>query len=416
VDRVKVLISALACSPSLGSEALVAYRAVEALREQHCVETVTSAGMQTPRGVSAHLIGVRLEEPNDVAPASLLAYEMRQRSLVKRLIRESQSDVLHRLTPSGYKASLLAVPTIPLVLGPVLDSDPPPDSFKAIFSPRLGRQFSLSAARQRLANGVARRVFRRFDTSAQLLQNAALILVGTEVTHRKLPQQLRARSRKITYAGVEHDRFTPPVARRLPRVPELLFVGRLVPYKGVELLLRAAAVARQRCSFRLTIVGRGFPPYVRYCRKLVADLKLGDLVMFVENVPRDHLVGMYQKADIFCMPSIETYGVAILEAMSSGCAVLVADANGPGEIVQLGTGLKVPLEHPDQFINEYAARIIQLVGDPAQRRQLGEQARDHVMRHHDWKCIGDSLRNIYAALFRAPTLEADRQGTLCASS
>jgi glycosyltransferase involved in cell wall biosynthesis len=412
----KVLASALACSPTLGSEGLVAYRTLEALREHFRVEAVTSAGMQTPQGVGTHAIDVQLDEPNDVGPASLLAYEMRQRSVVKRLIRGSQFHVLHRVTPSGYKDSLLAVPGIPLVLGPVLAADPPPDSFKAIFGPRLPRQLSLRALRHRFANGIARRIFQRFSTSSQLLQSAALILVGTEVTRRRLPEQLRARARLITYAGVEYDQFTPPAAGRLPQVPRLLFAGRLVPYKGVELLLRAAAVARQRCAFRLTIVGRGFPPYVRYCRQLVADLNLGDLVTFVEHVPRDQLVEMYRATDIFCMPSIETYGVAILEAMSCGCAVLVADANGPGEIVQPGSGVKVLLEQPEQFIRDYAARIAQLVGDTALRRRLGGEAREHVTRHHDWKRIGNALREIYAEIACNPTQQPASAPTLCRSS
>jgi len=408
-----VLVSALACSPTLGSEALVAYRAIEALGEQFHLEAVTSAGMQTPQRVGTHLIRVGLEEPNDVAPASLLAYELRQRLVVRRLLRNSQFDVLHRVTPSGYKDSLLAIPTIPLILGPLLDSDPPPESFKAIFRPRLTRQLSLRAWRQRIANGLARRIFERCSTSAQLLQRAALILVGTEVTRRKLPEQLRARCRRITYAGVEHDRFTPPVVRYPTKLPQLLFAGRLVPYKGVELLLRAAAIARQRCAFRLAIVGKGFPPYVQYCRELVLNLKLADSVKFVEHVPRNDLAEMYQQADIFCMPSIEKYGIAILEAMSSGCAVLVADANGPGEIVQPGTGMKVSLEEPEQFLHDYADRIVELAEDASLRRQLGEAAREHVIRHHDWTRIGESLREEYAELACNSPAQTPRTATLC---
>jgi glycosyltransferase involved in cell wall biosynthesis len=143
---------------------------------------------------------------------------------------------------------------------------------------------------------------------------------------------------------------------------------------------------------------------------------LGDLVTFVEHVPRDQLVEMYRATDIFCMPSIEKYGIAILEAMSSGCAVLVADANGPGEIVQPGSGVKVLLEHPEQFIRDYADRIAQLVGDTALRRRLGGEAREHVTRHHDWKRIGNALRGIYAEIASNPTQQPASAPTLCRSS
>jgi starch synthase len=397
----KVLASALACSPALGSESLVAYQALQALCENFQTECITSAGMRPPNGVRSYSIDVQFDEPNDVGPAQLLSYEYRQRSLVDRLLRESRYDVLHRMTPSGKKQSLLKVPLVPLVLGPLLRSDPPPASFTSIFSPRLPNVFSPSAIRRRFANGVSRRLLERFSTAEELLENAALILVGTEVTRRTLPERLQSRCRPLTYAGVEHDRFTPPSGRRLAKPPRLLFVGRLVPYKGVELLLRAAAVALRRSQFQLTIVGRGFPPYERSCRELAANLGLTDSLTFLEHVPREDLVAMYQASDVFCMPSIETYGVAILEAMSSGCAVIVADANGPGEIVQPGTGVKVRLETPDQFITDYADELVRLVSDVSLRRQFGERAREHVLRHHDWQRIRASLLEIYHEVFCA---------------
>ncbi|HEV8071801.1 MAG TPA: glycosyltransferase family 4 protein [Planctomycetaceae bacterium] len=395
----KVLASALACSPALGSESLVAYQALQALSENFQTECITSAAMRPPNGVRSCSIDVQFDEPNDVGPAQLLSYEYRQRSLVDRLLRESRYDILHRMTPSGNKQSLLKVPPVPLVLGPLLRSDPPPPAFTSIFSPRLPDAFSPSAIRRRFANGVSRRLLEWFSTAEELLENAALILVGTEVTRRKLPERLQSRCRLLTYAGVEHDRFMPPSGRRSGKPPQLLFAGRLVPYKGIELLLRAAAVARKRSRFQLTIVGRGFPPYERYYRELAAKLRLTDSLTFLEHVPREDLVAMYQAADVFCMPSIETYGVAILEAMSSGCAGIVADANGPGEIVQPGTGVKVRLETPEQFVNDYANEIVRLVEDGAFRRQLGERAREHVLRHHDWARIRTSLLEIYREVF-----------------
>jgi glycosyltransferase involved in cell wall biosynthesis len=391
----KILLSSLACSPHLGSEALTGFNVVQALSRHHDVELVTSAGMVAPEQVQAHTLGVQFKEPNDVGAAQLFRFELQQRLVVERLLRRESFGVLHRVTPSGYKHSLLPVPSLPLVMGPVLGSDPPPASFQDVFRPKLPGSFSPKALVARAANGLARRLFDRFSTLHQLMEKAALILVGTEVTRRRLPERLHPRCRLLTYAGVEHDRFTPPPAGRVSALPQLLFVGRVVPYKGVELLLRAAALACQRCRFELKIVGNGFPPYERCCRALAAELKLTDVVSFIGAVPRSALVEFYRAADIFCMPSIETYGIAVLEAMSSGCAVLVADANGPGEIVPPGTGLKVPLESPEQFVEEYAQLIIKLIESNELRRDLGERAREHVVEHHDCKRIGASLLDIY---------------------
>ena len=59
-------------------------------------------------------------------PRQLLRYEFHQRRVVERLLRAKPFDIVHRATPSGYKDLLLRVPSVPLVVGPVLGSEPPP--------------------------------------------------------------------------------------------------------------------------------------------------------------------------------------------------------------------------------------------------------------------------------------------------
>jgi glycosyltransferase involved in cell wall biosynthesis len=412
----KILLSALACSPELGSESLAAWHAIDALTSRFEVEVVTSDGMRAPAAAKAYSLKVRFKDPNDVGPAELLRFEFLQRFAIKRLLQQRRFDLIHRLTPSGYKDSLLSPPSVPLVLGPLLGSDPPPTSFRSIFRPELTRSYSVSAVADRFEHAIARRIFERFSTLDRLLESAALILVGTEVTRRRIRDHLRSRCRLITYAGVEHERFTPPARGRASRVPNLLFVGRLVPYKGVELLLRAAAEARRRRPFELTVVGGGPAPFRRYCHRLVDELRLAESVKFVDRQPRQALVEMLRLADVFCMPSIETYGIAILEAMSSGCVPLVADFNGPGEIVQPGTGLKVPLQTPEQFVTEYAECIVRLIDDEKLRKEIGEKARDHVVRNHDWKQIGLSVLEAYEQAFQNHAADPDPTGCRVAAS
>lgn len=369
---------------------------------------ITSSGMDRPSWAKCNVIPVEFDDPNDVGPAQLLRFELAQRRRIRSLLGAQRFDVVHRVTPSGYKDSLLPPPDVPLILGPVLGSDPPPESFRGVFHPRLPRTLSLKALTARIKHGVARRVFQRYSTLDQLLARATVIIAGTEVTRRRLPAQLQPRCQVVTYAGVEHDVFTPPPAGRANGTARLLFVGRMVPYKGVELLIRAAAQAIRRCRFELLIAGGGHAPYLRYCQDLVEDLGLWDTVNFAGRQPRESLVELYRSADVFCMPSIETYGIAILEAMSCGCATLVADLNGPGEIVRPGTGVKVALQSPEQFIAEYADRIVELIEDDRRRRELGERARDHVVRCHDWSQIEAACLGVYERLFERETASTNR--------
>jgi glycosyltransferase involved in cell wall biosynthesis len=396
----KILASSLACSPHFGSESLVGFRALEALSDRYDVTLITSARMEPPGSISCHRISLRFDQPNDVSAWQLLWFERRQRRLVDRLLRDEQFDVLHRVTPSGYKDSFLRPLALPLILGPVLLCKRYPPAFRRVFRPALKGQLSPSALIARLRHGVASRVFARLSTANALLESATCILVGTTATLEQLPSHIRPRCRLFTYAGIENKEFRPASHNKQNRVPQLLFVGRIVPYKGVELLLRAVAVAKLTgLTFELKIVGQATPICYRYFTRLAEQLGLSGCVSFVANRPRSDLIELYQNTDVFCLPSTETYGIAILEAMSCGCAVLVSDINGPGEIVRPGTGLKVPLETPDQFIEEYASRIIQLVGDPQLRAELGMSAREHVVREHDWGRIQSRLLEIYEEIF-----------------
>ena len=103
----------------------------------------------------------------------------------------------------------------------------------------------------------------------------------------------------------------------------------------------------------------------------------------------------YQQADVFCLPSAETYGIALLEAVSCACAVIVSDCNGPGEIVNDAIGLKVPVRRPEQFIYDYARAIVELARNPDLRMTFAQRARRNVVLNHDWGKIGEQLLTIY---------------------
>jgi hypothetical protein len=104
---------------------MVGYHVIQALSTRFHIEAVTSAGMQAPSGVKTHTVALKFDDPNDVGAVDLLWYEFRQRHVIERLLRAKPFDIIHRATPSGYKDSLLRVPSVPLVVGPVLGSNPP---------------------------------------------------------------------------------------------------------------------------------------------------------------------------------------------------------------------------------------------------------------------------------------------------
>jgi glycosyltransferase involved in cell wall biosynthesis len=101
------------------------------------------------------------------------------------------------------------------------------------------------------------------------------------------------------------------------------------------------------------------------------------------------------------MPSIETYGLAILEAMSCGCVPVVADFNGPGEIVDADVGVKVPLTNPDSFIGEYADAIESLAADPDLMNRFRLRSREVAVTRHDWNAVLSPIREAYERLLNS---------------
>jgi glycosyltransferase involved in cell wall biosynthesis len=91
----------------------------------------------------------------------------------------------------------------------------------------------------------------------------------------------------------------------------------------------------------------------------------------------------------------DTYGVALLEAMSCGCPVVASDTGGPGELVREDRGIRVPLTTPERYAEEFAAALVALASNPDLRSRLGANARRYVVEEHDWDRLGGRLLEIY---------------------
>jgi glycosyltransferase involved in cell wall biosynthesis len=136
--------------------------------------------------------------------------------------------------------------------------------------------------------------------------------------------------------GVDTSVFKPRTISSPNNVPQILFVGRIVPQKGVHLLLEAAKILRsQNVGFTLRVVGSsGFnagdalSPYEHSVRALARDL--GDLVEFLPFQPRAAIVHLYQSADVLCVPSDwnEPFGLVVLEGMACGLPVVASRRGG----------------------------------------------------------------------------------------
>jgi glycosyltransferase involved in cell wall biosynthesis len=396
----RVLVSALSCNPSLGSEALVGFKYAEALSQRY--ETVIIAAPPSQAPAEATLLSCNAGPCsfNEVSSEPLLRFELRQQRLARRLRYRFPFEYVHRITPSAIQVpTWTACLGKPLIIGPLIAADRPP----LAFAPYLNRPISPPKHPHwhpvRMAERVCRKIVSHAQREQSYLRKAQRILVGTRTALRHVPELEREKCRLVTYSGVEHQVFAPPTERHASSALRLLFVGRLIPYKGVELLLQALAIAVHRCSIKLDIVGSADPVYKDYLLRTTHQLRLEPFVNFLPPVPRDQLPSLYQRADLFCFPTLcDTYGIALLEAMSCGCATIVSDVAGAGEIVNGENGFKVQLQTPDQYIGEYAEKIVALAQNHELRASLGAAARRFILREHDWDRIGQQVLAVYDEL------------------
>ncbi|OYT49379.1 hypothetical protein B6U83_02280 [Thermoplasmatales archaeon ex4484_36] len=145
--------------------------------------------------------------------------------------------------------------------------------------------------------------------------------------------------------GVDTDRFRPRSGIRLfDGDPVILYVGRLVPKKGVDnLILAMRNVLKVHRKARLIIVGKG-----ALQKMLRSEAKLAGVessVSFLGYVPDEELPYIYNSADVFVLPSItgESFGIVLLEAMASGLPVVATRVGGIPEVLS-GQGVLVDPE------------------------------------------------------------------------
>jgi rhamnosyl/mannosyltransferase len=172
--------------------------------------------------------------------------------------------------------------------------------------------------------------------------------------------------------------------------PIILFVGRLVYYKGVEFLIKAMT----GLYATLLIVGAG--PEERRLKKLVDRLNLNSKITFVGFVPNEDLPSYYRACDVFCLPSVvrsESFGIVQLEAMASSRPVVSTEIGTATSFVNRDgeTGIIVPPRDEKALTSALKA----ILDDPILKRRLGEDARRRVVKYFDYRVIAGKFLDLY---------------------
>lgn len=254
----------------------------------------------------------------------------------------------------------------------------------------------------------------RLDGESHVLTVADRIIAATPAELAQLNWLYGAEMGKVVIIppGVDLERFHPidkDEAKRRVGVPcddkNIMFAGRIEPLKGIDTLIQAMALIKQRYpdvveNACVAIIG-GDPwsdsPDAEMARlqALRQELDCHDIVFFLGAKDQDVLPNYYAAAEMVIMPShYESFGMVALEAMAMGRPVIASEVGGLAFLIQDGVnGYHVPSRNPEAL----AERIYELLTNADCRAEMGRAARQNAERF-DWAIIAERMVSVYRRL------------------
>jgi glycosyltransferase involved in cell wall biosynthesis len=316
-------------------------------------------------------------------------------------LREGAFDLVHRITPvSPTSQSLLAKRLfragVPFVIGPLNGGVPWPKGF-------VTRQH---AEKEWLSH--VRRAYALMPYYGATRRFATALLVGSKHTCAQMPSWARPKCIYLPENGIDPDRFGKVRDRRAGVPLKAVFVGRLVPYKGADILISAARRFLAEGRLTVDIVGDG--PQRPTVEAMVDTMGLRQSVTFHGWVRHQDVQNIVVDCDFLALPSVREFGGGVvLEAMALGVTPVVANYAGPSELVDDDTGIRVPFGDPASLVSGFEHAIESLMQSPERLDAFGAAAREKAMRNFTWDAKAARIVALYESLLaKADVVSAGR--------
>ena len=400
----KVLIAAIACHPTAGSEAYVGWQAISALRRDHelcvltslwCREGIEKAvneeeGWEKVRFLYVDQARGRIRNHPNRLIARLQSWTHYRRwcsdakKVVRQLINQERFDLGHHVTYATWRmGSPLAGLGIPWIWGPIGGGEKYPLRLIGQLSP-ISILFEISRAISTVI-GVGARAPRAAARSA------TIVLPNNPETER-LVRRLGSLPPRI---AVLAQSFLPPEGMARFAAPgkiapnthgrlEIVAGGNLEGRKGVAIAIKSLALVKAGgIPFRFRYFGHG-PESAYLCRQ-VETLGLRDEVFFCESLRGEEYAAMLKGSHVYLLPSLrEGVPVTQLEAMASGCVPIVA-ACGGASTMALDAGIEpIPVGSSEGMAGDISDRLAQLWNNP-------------ILWNDQSRCSENAIREKYSA-------------------
>ena len=301
-----------------------------------------------------------------------------------------QYDLVHRITPLSptHQSSIakrLAKHNVPFVIGPLNGGVPWPRNF-------IHRQH---AEKEWLSH--IRGLFKLMPAYRSTRRCSAAIIVGSEHTRSEIPYWARGKCVYIPENGVDPDRFATARSRSATLPLKAAFVGRLVPYKGADMLLEATAKFLKAKKLELHIIGDG--PQKAFLEMLADRLDVRANVRFHGWVPHGEVQRTLRQCDFLALPSVREFGGGVVvESMALGVTPVVADYGGPSELIGEKTGIRVKFHDKQSLIEGFRQAIAEIIRSPEILDRLGAAGLEKVRKTLTWSAKAGQVVEVYDAV------------------
>ena len=300
-------------------------------------------------------------------------------------IMDGEYDIVHRVTPLSPTApSSLAgkckSSNVPFILGPLNGGLPWPSEYRR------------ERVKEREWLSYVRTFYTMLPAIRSTYKNATTVIAGS--IHTK--SELEKHKRSVVYIpenGIDPKRFSRHQKTNLGPL-RLVFVGRLVPYKGAEIAIRAAANLLRKGEVHLEIVGDG--PEMKTLKQLVKANGLDAEVLFSGWKTQSEVAKILCGKDMLIFPSIREFGGGVvLESMASGVVPAVVDYGGPGELVNSDCGFVIEMASRENLAVAYNRLLEDVLSQKYDLKAMSKLAIARVETLYSWDAKAQQILEVY---------------------
>lgn len=315
-----------------------------------------------------------------------LTTQSSQRRIVRALVRTFGIDVVHQPIPVSPKTpSQMWGVGAPVIIGPLNGGMEYPPAFR-------GEQGMLSRLGMLFGRALAN--FSNMLIPGKRL--ARLIVVANRRTQDALPIGIEGEVVEIVENGVDFSVWQrkPALLQPLDSPIRFVFIGRLIDWKAVEIVLEALHRLQGQISATFEIIGDG--PMRQNWQAAADQLGLASVVKFSGFMSQQDCARRLQQADVFVLPSLfECGGAVVLEAMAVGVPVIATAWGGPLDYLDQTCGILVSPHSREALITGFAAGMKTLAQSPQLRAEMGQAGSTRARQHFDWQRKIDQILELY---------------------